>query len=118
MEVIVPPSGMRHCLARKLVHDDSFAHMWLVHPDGGECPDGCDSRGDGTRAAMYEGIRVYFTTRVLDAYSRGLRDGRSHKSPLFRINRDGVIRSTMDDDMADTWCEEMRQAYCDGYQAA
>lgn len=118
MEVIVPPSGMRHCLARKLVQDDTFAHMWLVHPDGGECPDGCDSRGDSTRAAMYEGIRVYFTTPVLNAYSRGLKDGQAHKSPLFRKGRDGHFRCDLDDHMADQWCDEMRQAYWDGYQAA
>jgi len=115
MEVIVAPRGMRQCLAHKLVQDNSFAHMWLVHPDGGECPDGCDSHGDSARVAMYEGIRVYFTTRVLECYHRGLCDARNDKRPLFRKTRDGVIRPTMDDHMVDMWDEEERQAYIDGW---
>jgi hypothetical protein len=28
-------------------------HMWLVHPDGGECPDGCDAAADPVRGAAY-----------------------------------------------------------------
>jgi hypothetical protein len=117
MEIIVPPSGMKYDLARKLVQDDCFAHMWLVHPDGGKCPDGCDSHGDSARVAVYQGIKVYHTSDTTRAYMRGRSDAKSYRAPLFRSTRDHGIRSEMDDHMSDMWDDDMRQAYLDGYNA-
>lgn len=54
---IAPPSGMRHDLARKLIEDAAFAHMWLCHEDG-VCPDGCDTHADPKRRRLYEEIVV------------------------------------------------------------
>ena len=56
--IIVPAPGMRHDLARKLVEDNAFAHMWLCHPDDHTCPDGCDTHADPQRRQMYESIRI------------------------------------------------------------
>lgn len=117
-EIIVAPCGMNHDLARKLVEDDTFAHMWLCHKNRGECPDGCDTRGDSTRVAMYEGIQVYHIDREVRAYQRGVKDAMSYKNPLFRQTRDHGIRCEMDDTLADQWDDGMRQAYLDGYNSS
>jgi len=115
MLIIVPPKGMRYDLARQLVNNDAFAHMWLCHGGDGVCPDGCDTHGDPERVKLYEAIRVYHTERDITAYKRGHRDGQSFKSPLFRTTRDHGIRPTTDDYMSDLWDDDMRQAYIDGY---
>jgi hypothetical protein len=108
---------MKHDFAVKLVQDELFAHMWLCHRDGSECPDGCDTHGDCTRVAMYQGIQVYHIEREVRAYNRGVEDARTYKAPLFRQTRDQGIRSEMDDHMSDMWDDGMRQAYLDGYNS-
>lgn len=48
------PAAMRPDLARKLVEDDAFAHLWLCHGNDQKCPDGCDGRSvDSARQALY-----------------------------------------------------------------
>lgn len=58
MEIIIPPPGMRPDLARKLVHEPTFAHMWLCHDVEGCCQDGCDTHPDPQRAYLYSQIEV------------------------------------------------------------
>ena len=55
---IIPPKGMKLDLATKLVNDDSFAHMWVCHPEGGKCPDGCDTPANSKRVELYNSIKM------------------------------------------------------------
>lgn len=51
------PLGLSSDLVRKLIEDERFAHMWLVH-DGDETkhPDGCDELGDPARVRLFLAI--------------------------------------------------------------
>ena len=53
---IIPPKGMKHSLAKNLIDNDSFAHMWLVHNGFGECPDGCNQKANPIRVKQYMAI--------------------------------------------------------------
>jgi len=117
--IIIAPLGMKYDLARKLVEDNAFAHMWLCHNgNADECPDGCDGSGTSgnvdVRTKLYENIRIYHTKSDLDAYRRGYRDSLSGKGSIWRRVGDRIV-SDMDDDMADNWELSERQAYLDGY---
>ena len=115
-EIIIAPCGMKRDLARKLVEDDAFAHMWLVHGDGGECPDGCDLHGNPVRVKLYEEIRVYHTRRDIEAYRRGQSDSHRDRAPIFRkVGKS--IQPELDDPNADDWEDSERQAYLDGYHS-
>jgi hypothetical protein len=47
---------LRGDLARELSENLAFAHGWLVHSDGGECPPGCDMAADPKRLALYRAL--------------------------------------------------------------
>lgn len=54
---IIPPKGMKPDLARNLINNDSFAHMWLVHNGlPCECSDGCDQKANPVRVKQYMAI--------------------------------------------------------------
>ena len=57
--IIIPPKGMSKGLAKKLLDDSVFAHMWLCHnARGEECPDGCDTLGNPKRTQQYQAIEL------------------------------------------------------------
>lgn len=127
MEIIIPPKGMRYDLARQLVHNNSFAHMWLCHGgDATKCPDGCAGEatceGVGERTKLYEGIRVYHTREDVEAYKRGYADCDQNRPQLWVRKVGGRIvahncSSEWDEDMSDNWSESAKEAYCDGHDA-
>lgn len=120
--IIIAPLGMRYDLARKLVEDNAFAHMWLCHNgNADECPDGCDGSGTSgnveIRTKLYESITIYHTKSDISAYERGYRDCLADKSPLWKRTVSG-IKTDIDDHMAEEWEDSARQAYCDGWDRA
>lgn len=44
----------RNAMRLRLWADDSFAHRWLCHEGNGKCPDGCDTKADPRRLALYK----------------------------------------------------------------
>ena len=49
-----------------------------------------------------------------EARARGVYDAQRNKPPIFRqVGK--RLEATIDDDMADEWDQEVRQAYLDGY---
>lgn len=115
--IVVPPSGMSYPLARMLIENPSFAHMWLVHDTNGVCPDGCDEHGCPKRAELYSNIRCHFTDADVGAYRRGYEDAAKGRAPIFRSTTSRGIVAEIDDSQADEWSDDMRQAYLDGYNA-
>ena len=117
--IIVPPQGMPYPLAFKLIGDGAFAHKWLCHAGGEECPDGCDCGADPEREKLYSGIRCYFTERDVRAYRRGARDAERNRPRIFRQVGSQIVADCGDNDdhMADEWDDDMRQAYMDGYDS-
>lgn len=43
----------RNALRDRLRESTSFAHHWLVHHDGSECPDGCMRTADVDRVVFF-----------------------------------------------------------------
>lgn len=76
--IIVAPAGMRYDLARQLVNDHSFAHMWMCHGLDGTCPDGCDGSITSAecigRTETYKRIRVYHSEHEVASFRKGVED--------------------------------------------
>lgn len=43
----------RNSMRLRLWADDVFAHRWLCHEGDSKCPDGCDTKPDPSRLALY-----------------------------------------------------------------